>query len=366
MGQGITRRSAAKILLAAAASPILGTKIAWAQQRPAAPVASKAGALENELVFAGRGGSFGNIFQKSLLPKFEAKFNCKVTMIMSESGPGLAKVVAQRANPQVDVLWTVEPTHARAFALGVIDRLDYSRMANFESLFDFARQPDGAGVGWGVGATVMGINAEIYKKQGIEKPTSWHEIVTQKTRGHVAWLDLSGHQGINTFLISNKVLGGSESNVDPIFKFFKAHLNDITFVTSPAQVDSMLQQKDAWVSTNLDGRFSILKESGFPLEIIYPAEGLPLQSTIMDLVKGAPHPNLAYEFMNWMLSAEVQQVVVNEMKLGPVNKNVKVDAASAQSLIYGPEKVGKLLEFDWGTVTKQMPGWLDRWNRELS
>lgn len=351
----IRKRISRRSVLASLAVSGLATRRARAQ----APV-------EREMVLSARGGSLGAIYRTKIIPPFEAKFGCKVTMVVNDSGPALAKVVAEKANPQTDVLWTVEPTHAQGLAQNVFDKLDPERVPNLAKLYDFARPANGIGAGWGVGGTVIGYNAKIFKERNLPPPVTWGDMLTPATRKHVAWLDLSTHQGINTFLMVNRHLGGTDSNVDPIFKFLKANIGDVLPITSPAQVDDLMQQGEAWVASNLDARMSILKSKGFPLEIVFPSDGLPIQSGMLDLVKGAPHPRLANEFINWVISHDMQEIVGREMQIGPTNKDVKLPPEFAANVVYGEERVSRLIPLDYTSISRDIPKWIDRWNRELA
>lgn len=362
ISNGLSRRTLGKGMLATGVAAALGGTAL--RLRPA--IARGAGGLEREMVFSARGGTIGTVFRNKIIPPFEAKFNCKVTMVVNDSGPALAKVVAEKSNPQTDVIWTVEPTHARGLAEGVFEKFDLQRVTNYEKLHDFAESKDAVGASWGIGATVIGYNATVFGERKLTPPTKWGEIITPQTKGHVAWLDLSTHQGITTFLMVNRHLGGDIGNVDPVLKYLKQNVSDVHFISSPAQVDDLMQQQQAWVGTNLDARMALLKAKKFPLQIVYPSDGLPVQSGMLDLVKGAPHPNLANEFINWILSDEMQLIVATDIQLGPSNKNVKVPAAVAESLIYGEERVSKLVNFDYTHVARELPKWLDRWNRELN
>ncbi|MCO5089575.1 extracellular solute-binding protein [Bosea sp. (in: a-proteobacteria)] len=357
-GNGLSRRS---LLAAGAAATVVGGSVL----KPRASFAQGSGGLERELVFSARGGTIGTVYRTKIIPPFEAKFNCKVTMVVNDSGPAFAKVVAEKANPQTDVLWTVEPTHARGLAEGVFDKLDLKRVTNYERLHSFA-QLDGYGASWGIGATVIGYNKKIFDERKLTAPTKWGGIVTPETKTHISWLDLSTHQGITTFLMTNRSLGGDVGNVDPVFKFLKENVANLQFISSPAQVDDLLLQQQAWIGTNLDARMALLKAKGFPLQIVYPSDGLPIQSGILNVIKGAPHPNLANEFVNWVLSDEMQLIVARDIQLGPSNKNVKIPPEVAENLIYGEERVSRLLNFDYAQVARELPKWLDRWNREIT
>ena len=53
------------------------------------------------------------------------------------------------------------------------------------------------------------------------------------------------------------------------------------------------------------------KEKGDPVDIIYPAEGTPLATSPSAVFKGAPNPNAARLFQNWMHAREAQQILVD-------------------------------------------------------
>jgi len=53
------------------------------------------------------------------------------------------------------------------------------------------------------------------------------------------------------------------------------------------------------------------KEAGQPIDIIYPEEGTPLATGPSAVFKGAPNPNAARLFQNWMHSREAQQILVD-------------------------------------------------------
>ena len=53
------------------------------------------------------------------------------------------------------------------------------------------------------------------------------------------------------------------------------------------------------------------KEAGEPVDVIYPAEGTPLATSPSTVFKGAPNPNAARLFFNWLHGREAQQLLVD-------------------------------------------------------
>jgi iron(III) transport system substrate-binding protein len=63
-----------------------------------------------------------------------------------------------------------------------------------------------------------------------------------------------------------------------------------------------------------------LKESGAPVEIVYPAEGSPYVPSPTGIMAKAPHPNAARLFQNFLYSVELQKILVDvgERSLHPL------------------------------------------------
>jgi ABC-type Fe3+ transport system substrate-binding protein len=66
-----------------------------------------------------------------------------------------------------------------------------------------------------------------------------------------------------------------------------------------------------------------LKESGQPVEVVYPAEGTPLVTGPSGVFKSAPNPNAGRLFQNWMHSLDGQQVLVDFAAQHSVHAQIK-------------------------------------------
>lgn len=333
----------------------------------AAQPAPTAAPLEKELVFSSRGGSLGEIFKKDIVAPFEEKFGVKVTYVAGDSTPGYAKLVAEKANPQTDVFWSTAQTHAQGVQAGIFEKPDPTIVSNLTEMYPWARYGDGYGAMFSVGAVAPEYNAQIYTERNIRKPTSWNDLLDPAAKGHIVLMDLTTLQGLTSFLMVNKLAGGSEKNVDPGFATIKARLGDLlAIVSSPAQVDELLQQKSAWITSNQVARAYVLKDSGVPVEVAVVKEGLPLVELPLDLVKGAPHPRAAQAFINWCIGKESQSVVGNKMALGPGSKLAVLDAKAASRNTYVTDPNANLVKFDFQAINASFASWTERWNKEFA
>ena len=89
-----------------------------------------------------------------------------------------------------------------------------------------------------------------------------------------------------------------------------------------------------------------LKETGKPVDVIYPVEGAPLIIGPNGILKSAPNPNAARLLQSFMLSAECQQFNVDLGGLRTAHAQVK-DKAGRK-----PLKDIKVMKDDAAAVEK--------------
>ena len=80
------------------------------------------------------------------------------------------------------------------------------------------------------------------------------------------------------------------------------------------------------------------------------------------IVKGTKHRPMAEAFVNFVLSKEVQSNFMSAVMLAPTNTGAVLTEA-AKPYVADP---GAAEVIDWSVVAKDMPAWLDRWNRTMT
>ncbi len=321
---------------------------------------------QSELVVAGYGGSFETIFKQKLAPGFEKKFNVKVNFVSGNSTETLARVQAQKDNPQIDVTFVDDGPAFQGKAFGLWEPLDAKIVTNLRALYDLAISKDGVGVDMGVVATGLMYSPEVFKQRGWAPPTSWNDIARPEHAGHLVIPPIQNTYGLHALVMFARMNGGSEKNIDPGFEAFKRfQKNVLVFEAQPGKHSELFQSKQAWIGVWGSGRVYALADTGFPVEFVYPKEGAIALGVTLNVVKGARNRKMANEFINAMLDQEAQQVWAESFKFGPYNKNVKLAPAIASKVPYGPEQIGKLLKVDWDTINAVRPQWTERWRKEV-
>lgn len=321
---------------------------------------------QTDLVVAGYGGSFETIFKQKLAPGFEKKFNVKVNFVSGNSTETLARVQAQKDNPQIDVTFVDDGPAFQGQALGLWEPIDATIVANLKNLYDLAKHKDGVGVDMGVVATGLMYSPEIFKQKGWAPPTSWNDIARPEHAGHLVIPPIQNTYGLHALVMFARMNGGSEKNINPGVDALKRfRKNVLVFEAQPGKHSELFQSKQAWIGVWGSGRVYSLADTGFPVAFVYPKEGAIALGVTMNVVKGAKNRKLANEFINAMLDQEAQQVWAEGFKFGPYNKMVKLPPALAAKVPYGTEQIGKLMKVDWETINAVRPQWTERWNKEI-
>ncbi|MBW1995322.1 MAG: ABC transporter substrate-binding protein, partial [Deltaproteobacteria bacterium] len=101
-------------------------------------------------------------------------------------------------------------------------------------------------------------------------------------------------------------------------------------------------------------------EQGYPVIAVVPKEGTGYEIGGLNLIKGAPHPQVAKQFIDWVVSARAMELMptVGSYQL-PTNTKAKVPAVSI------PIDSVKTVDYDFAWVAKNGVRIADRWTREV-
>jgi iron(III) transport system substrate-binding protein len=91
--------------------------------------------------------------------------------------------------------------------------------------------------------------------------------------------------------------------------FEKLRKNDIMLVQGNQQVSDMVKRGERAIAVGADAAYvGDTKKTGIPISTLYPEDGAFIIPSPSSVVKGAPHPNAAKAFAEFMLSRTVQEL----------------------------------------------------------
>lgn len=147
------------------------------------------------------------------------------------------------------------------------------------------------------------INTEQVKSE--EQPSSWKDLLDPRWKGKILSDDMRALGGGSIFfMVMHDAFG------EDFHKSLSA--NSPVFTRDMRNAERRVAQGEyAVYIPELLGNFSLLRNGGLPVKFIIPKEGTPYVRYDLSLLKGAPHPNAARLFINFMLEKEAQLVYAN-------------------------------------------------------
>ena len=317
------------------------------------------------LYVGGSGGSTEKLFKEKIIPPFEARTGAKVVYVPGNSTDILAKVRAQQGKQELSVALIDDGQMSQAVGLGLCAPLEDGPV--YQELYLNAKMIGGKSIGTGFIATGLGYNKEVFARNGWAAPTSWNDLTDPKFKGKVSIPPITNGYGLLTLVMMARLNGGGEANIDPGFDAIvkKVAPNVLAWEPSPGKMAQMMQTGEAPLVVWGNGRVLSVADQGAPVEFVYPKEGAIVIMTAACPVAGAPQPKLAQQFVQHMVSAEVQAMLATGVGFGPVNKNAKLAPEIEKRVVFGPEQVSKLISPNYDIINVKRAEWTQRWNRAV-
>ena len=328
--------------------------------------ATPAGAQSKTIYIGMNGGPMEKAYTTQVLPAFEKANNVQVTVVPGTSSDILAKLLANRAHPQVHVAFLDDGVMARAVSLGLCEKLDDS--AVLKELYPFARMKDDVGAGVQLGMTGIAYNKKLFAEKGWAPPTSWLDFADPKYKGKVVFQSASSSTfGLHGFLALNRIWGGSEQNVEPGFTKWANTVgpNVVEYIPNSAKISEMVQTGEAALFPLTPTGVADLQDKGLPVAYVNPKEGPVLLLVDVCVVKNNPDDQLAQKLAQFLLSAPAQEKAAEAGKQIPTNRLAKMPASMQQSLGNVDSLVHKVTVVDWDAINAHRARWDTRWNQQI-
>jgi putative spermidine/putrescine transport system substrate-binding protein len=334
----------------------------------ARPALAQAGRTEGEVVFAGYGGTFEQFARNELIPAFEKQTGIKVRFVVGTALSNFAKVMASRSSPEIDLYWSNELTHVAGKQQGLYEKLDPAICTNLADVTESAKDPDNIGVASYVMATGIQYNSKAFADAGMPAPSAWSDLWDPRLKGKIALYNFSVAYSQDLLAILTRLAGGTEKDIRPGLERVKALRtsgNLAMFASSPAELDNMLIQGQAWATVNGSPRGFILKDRGAPIDFAFPKEGAGFFANYFEAVKNAPHPKAAQTLINFLIGPEMQLAIANGMVAAPINRKVVLSDKLKAQTPSSEAEIKKLIRIDRVEMNKQLDNWAEMWNREI-
>ncbi|MBO9708705.1 MAG: spermidine/putrescine ABC transporter substrate-binding protein [Caulobacter sp.] len=292
-----TRRS----LLTAMGAAAIGISFSACGQKPAGEAAGSASGEEAKLNFY----NWDTYIGETTLGDFKKATGVDVNMSLFATNDELfAKLKA--GNAGYDVIVPSNEFVTRMSQAGMLEELDHAKIPNFKNVDPAFLNPDyDPGRKYSMPYTwlVLGIGYRKSKVQGV--PDSWKWLFdSDKYKGRIALLSESA----DLVRLSAKYLGHSVNNIPPelVNQIEAMLIKQKPFVKAfhDDNGQDMLVAGDVDLVLEYNGDIAQVMKDDPDLAFVIPKEGSLLNSDTLCIPKGAPRPDNAHKFINYLLDAK--------------------------------------------------------------
>ena len=241
---------------------------------------------ENELK------TFWEQFKKDL-PDLAAK----ASYIRGSTGPTMARVEAEKANPQADVVWGVFNDYLTGAAVkGLLEPYAAKESDKIAARF---KHPDNAWQGVTLLTVAFAVNKKKMAELKLPAPKSWADLLDARYKNHIVMSNPSTSGTAYLLLASHAARLGE----DKMWQYYDALDKNLSQVTkSGGAPGRMAASGETPIGIALAYEVEVAKKQGAPIDIVYPSDGVAWTFEGNGLVKGAKNPQNARRFLDWAVS----------------------------------------------------------------
>lgn len=253
-----------------------------------------------------------------ILGEFEKQTGIKVERVAGGAGELLKRVEAEAANPLGDVFWAGGADSLEAYAEYFEP---YERKEKDKLQPELMMSPDNSWAPFHAIPTVGIYNKNLVSED--EVPKGWEDLLDEKWKGKIAFADptksSSAYTQLYTMLLAFEDDGSEGWGY--VEKFVKNL--DGKILSDSGLVPKSVSDGEFAIGLTLEGEAIRFMESGSDMGIIYPEEGTAVRPSGAALIKGAKNPEEAKQFLDFLVSKEVQELIQRDFYSRSVRTDVE-------------------------------------------
>jgi len=289
-------------------------------------------------------------FNKSY-PNIELKF------VRDSTGIITAKVLAEKANPQADIVIGVSASSMAVFNNeGMLLPYAPKGLDKIVPQYRDAKNPP-AWVGMDVYGAAVCFNTVEAAKRKLPKPQSWKDLTKAVYKGQITMPHPSS-SGTGYLDVIGWLQMWGEADA---WKFMDAlHENIAQYTHSGSKPCRQAGAGEFTIGVSFEYRAVTTKKSGAPIDIIFPSEGLGWDLEASGIVKGTKKLEAAKSLMDWLATP-------GAMELYAKNFAVLAMPGVAKPLDFVPADYEKrLVKNDFAWSAKNRDRILVEWNKRYN
>lgn len=297
-------------------------------------------------------------YARPMMEAFEKASGISVKFVRFSSGEALARVIAEKNNPQIDVLFggPVE-TFTAGQGKGVFEAYKSPSWSDLPERF---KDKDGLWTAIADDPLVFMTNSSFLKQHNLQPPASWEDLLNPAYKDMLQMADARTSGTAVTRIFS--ILQVHNRNEDAAFAYMRKLRKNVQSYTKSGGGGTLpvgLGQAGGGIFFIVDALFT--RQKGYDVQISFPKEGIGSAAECIALIKGAKNADAGKKLIDWATSPAMQSLLApNKINFIPAHPKVQTDPSLAEVL-----KGAKIIEIDdaWAGANRQRI--IERWVAEV-
>jgi len=289
------------------------------------------------------------------LPIFEEEYpDIKVNLVRDSTGIITAKLLAEKDNPQADVVWGLAASSLLiAKQEGMLEPYAPEGLDKVEpKLRDSADPPSWVGIdAW---MSAFCVNTVETEKQGLAIPKSWADLTDPAYKGKIV---MSNPASSGTgFLSVSAIL--QMMGEDKGWEYLDAlHENIAQYTHSGSKPCKMAGAGEYPIGISFGYRAVKQKNDGEPIEPVFPEEGSGWDIEANALIKKDEIKDAAKTFLDWAISADISKEYAKSFAITAVKTDEPIPEG------FPEDPIAQLAENDFEWAASNRDRILEEWTK---
>lgn len=291
-------------------------------------------------------------FAELIFTAYERKTGVKVLPLYdteeTKTAGLTARLVAEKAQPKADVFWSSDTSRAVA----LIDQGLAAAFTPASAAAIPARYKDGNGRWTGFGARIRVMLYNTSNVKAADAPRSILELTNPRWKGRVAIAN--PHFGTMSFHAAALFATWGDAKASEFLRGL--HDNDVVVAAGNSDVKDRVAdgRVDLGIMDEDDAVVAVRDKKPVAIAILdqdgADALGTPLMPNVALLVHGAPHPDAAKQFIEYLVSAEAEQILAESDAA-----QYPLHPGTAGPTLLPPLERIRAMDVDYGEVARRLP-----------
>ena len=286
----------------------------------------------------------------------------------------IAKVIAEKDNPQVDFIFVDDAFVPELVANKAVQKIDYSKIPNagryFSRIQKQVEEFDGHYLPVGVQEIGIGYRADLLKQKNLPPPTKWADLWNPAYKGGLLLTAWTANFGWAFIEAAAAVKCGDPRNLECAFREVKKlrEAGQIAVVAdSGTAVEKAFASGDAWVGVVNNGRMFGLQDKGIDAKFVNPEDYRLTSSWGVVAVRKGPGWDALMALFNLMADARNQAVFLEQVPYGPSTVRARefMNSKSLLRLTTTESAWSQMHMVSWDYLRQKRQELVERFNREI-